>query len=961
VKARKNELKRCSSMWRQEGFDDFIQGAFGNAGHNLYVSKAGVLQRIHQFDINSDGYVDIIFCNSHDIEEAPPTYVYHDSLGSVSLSELPSGGGRSGVVADLNGDGFDDLVVGMWFNGITSEQHASIYYGSPEGWSQERTQFVPAPQCRSIAVADFNGDGKLDLAFLTRGVVRFFFQTELGFEPERYTEVKIGTDETNERIAIRSAYVPEGDAYIPKTPPEKPDQIEAADLNGDGFAELIMRFRSGEVRIYWGSEDGVDPERYTLVPVEIDTCNSIETTPPRWARKTCPDPETWTFFYEWATYFEKRKGPSSQMATPRVQVVCMNSKPYIFVARNEEAVFVPVESDGSFAEPLIFPCDRPMAVAIGDINGDGFEDMVIACQEEAESDEEELSWVYWGGEEGFDAQKRTSLKTFRACDVFIDDLDGDGCDDILIGQGFRITSWTNDSFVYHGTKTSVFEEPVRLTGHNTVRGLIARPSSSDPVVVLVNRMGGLNIGTDLPAYLYFGGEEGFSAERLQQIPNWGALGALCCDINDDGRPDIVLANALESIWERSEAYVLLNTPNGIPDRASLQLPHPEKSMCCVDLNRDGYLDLIATMPGEAEIRIYYGTADGFQKEPEKIPLEHEGIAYTESGRMCLADLNNDGWLDLFIPQGDRDRSFILWGGQDGFSMERSQMLSALRCNGGQAADLTGNGYLDLMIGGGQPSPTGPHDSFLYIYWNGPEGIRETNRTTLPCNSCLSLSVADFNNDGLLDIFVSNYWGTLERDIPSYIYWNRRGRGFSATDRTELPTHSASGSIAADFNEDGWVDLAIAYHKVQGHHVGYSTVWWNSPDGFSEKNVTKLPSRGPHGMVWGNPGNVRDRTDEEYYISCAHKLPDRAKVTGIEWEADLGPKTWVKAQLRFAESEEALPDSPWIGPDGEGSWFTDDKSKLGVLQSELWVQYRLALGAKNSGSTPRITSVSVCYE
>jgi len=33
--------------WITQGFDGFIRGTFGNAGHNLYVSRAGILQRIH--------------------------------------------------------------------------------------------------------------------------------------------------------------------------------------------------------------------------------------------------------------------------------------------------------------------------------------------------------------------------------------------------------------------------------------------------------------------------------------------------------------------------------------------------------------------------------------------------------------------------------------------------------------------------------------------------------------------------------------------------------------------------------------------------------------------------------------------------------------------------------------------------------------------------------------------------
>src|SRR5512139_494755 len=45
-------------VWRQRSFEDFSRGTFGNAGQNLYVSRAGVLQRIFRFDLNGDGFMD---------------------------------------------------------------------------------------------------------------------------------------------------------------------------------------------------------------------------------------------------------------------------------------------------------------------------------------------------------------------------------------------------------------------------------------------------------------------------------------------------------------------------------------------------------------------------------------------------------------------------------------------------------------------------------------------------------------------------------------------------------------------------------------------------------------------------------------------------------------------------------------------------------------------------------------
>ena len=105
-------------QWITRGFEAFIQGTFGNAGQNIYVSRAGVLQRIHQFDVDGDGYLDLVICNSQDHWEKPPAYIHDEVLGTAVRIELPSDGALSGAVADLNGDGYDDLVLAMEYHGI---------------------------------------------------------------------------------------------------------------------------------------------------------------------------------------------------------------------------------------------------------------------------------------------------------------------------------------------------------------------------------------------------------------------------------------------------------------------------------------------------------------------------------------------------------------------------------------------------------------------------------------------------------------------------------------------------------------------------------------------------------------------------------------------------------------------------------------------------------------------------
>jgi len=917
--------------WEKRGFDGFSRGILGNGGQNLHVSAKGVLQRIYNYDVNGDGYPDILFANSQSMNERPPLYVYNSPLSKNEYYELPSGGSYEAVLADITGDGYDDLIIACQNNGTHFDITAFVYFGSEEGLSEKYRIELPAPNATGVTAGDFRGTGKLDVAFICHDYVRVFPNTEKGIVSTKFYDIKV-----------------------------EASSIAAVDADGDGFCDLYVKQRDDSLLVLWGSADGLSVQNMTY----ISRASAVK------AAKN--------------TSTQARISASREWRVSAHEIV---GKKMLFSVKDDNITFISADKERRFSDAFSLDCPGAISADTGDLDGDGYGDIAVAVCTDKNAIEQSV--VFWGGEDGFSDDDKTSFSTSSAQSVLISDLDGDKINQLVVCQGGNSVLLSTSSMILQFGKDKGFRQVAEIKSEDARRIVAGKTSEKKKrQLIVINHEGGRMRG-DEDIYIFLGGEDGYKPDRHLDLPGWAAVQGLMYDYNDDGYVDVMVTNCAENAPHLDPgSFLYPGGPDGPSRDNQIVIPTIRAHGTVVgDFRHCGYLDMAVAGFANREIRIFKCGKEGYDTDnPQKIVLGPEPQNYepgrpafegdfnfntqssgeeveTEFGQgrfLFTADFNGDGWLDIFVPQITGSSSFILWGGPEGFSTDRMLTLAAEGACNANAADLNGNGYLDLVVSGHMSTKKNVYqESYLTIYWGGEDGYKENRKTQLPVYCSNASTIADFTGNGNLDIYSSTYNAGRHRDILSQLYFGSDDGTFSINNKQELFNHSGSGCLAGDFNGDGYMDLAVTCHKNHGDHKSTSLIYWGSENGLSQDNKQELPTLGPHGMCSVDIGNIMDRGELEYYYSEIYDVPKGKRTGTVSWEATNGKKTWVNMHVRHAQTKDELEAKQWQGINGAPICSGDDISSLKI--SGGYMQYRLSLGAKCFCGTPRVSSVTVEFE
>ena len=724
--------------WSDTGLND-------SAHFGLSVAGAG--------DVNRDGYADIIIGIPGSPTEGKIS-LYQGSSSGVEASAAWSGFGKSGEndeglgwavagAGDINGDGYADIVAGVFDHdeGIGDNQgRVYVYYGPVDVTSTygDWVYTGVVTNCnlgRSVAGAgDVNGDGYSDIIVgaencgSDQGQALIFYGHAGG--PGSTPDWSVLGENTNDLFGRSVAGI--------------------GDVDGDGYSDVAVGapgVSSGQGRIYAfrGGSGGVSTTHFWSA---TGGSGAYQGRAVAGAGDVNGD--------GYADLIGGAPGYSSS----RGQALLFHG---VANAPNTTAAWDET-GDSQWARFGI------AVASAGDVNGDGYSDVVIGAAGYPNNDAQGKAYLFLGTASGLAGFPVWTDVGEHAGDRFgcsvagAGDVNGDGYGDVIVGANEYdddSTSTPGKVYVYYGNATGLSTNADwAATGLSSNENLgVAVAGAGDvngdgfaDVIVGASDYSPTGQPSAGKACLFLG-----SASGLGDNAVWSAVGeagydffgravAGAGDVNGDGFADVIVGAYgydLDTASGAGKAYVYHGSATGFYlvaawsdsgwDTASDQFGWSVAG--AGDVNGDGFGDIIVGAPGhnsnKGSVLAYYGSSGGLSLAHSWSLGGGQASGLLGSSVAGAGDVNGDGYADVIYGASGVNWAFVSAGGPTGIAS--SSVLWAASGDSSTdfgaavagAGDINGDGYADLLVAA--PEYGVNHEGRAYAYF----GNGETGRPVLP--------------------------------------------------------------------------------------------------------------------------------------------------------------------------------------------------------------------------------------